>query len=143
MKRFSIDADDRAFLDRFESCRLQPSSFDHGAHLRLAYCCLAEDDVEVAHRRVRTLLSHFLDFHGVDLSKYHETMTRAWLLAVDHFMRRDAVRYASSRDFVARNPRLLDSDIMLTHYSSDRLFSEPARLAFLEPDRQPIPRHPR
>jgi hypothetical protein len=47
----------------------------------------------------------------------------------------------SADDFIARTPILLDSRIMLTHYSAQRLFSPAARAAFVEPDLDPIPRH--
>jgi hypothetical protein len=36
---------------------------------------------------------------------------------------------------------LLDSSIMLTHYSADLLFSPQAREQFIEPNLDPIPRH--
>ena len=48
---------------------------------------------------------------------------------------------SSADDFMARNPLLLDSKIMLTHYSADLLFSDQARAEFVEPDLDPIPRH--
>ena len=45
----------------------------------------------------------------------------------------------SAADFIARNPELLDSRIMLTHYSASVLFSADARECFVEPDLDPIP----
>ena len=48
---------------------------------------------------------------------------------------------SSADDFIARNPVLLDSKIMLTHYSADLLFSDEARAVFVEPNLDPIPRH--
>ena len=65
-------------------------------------------------------------------------MTRAWVLAVRHFM--DGSTSTSSTDFIARNQELLDSKIMLTHYSASVLFSPDARVSFVEPDLDPIPR---
>jgi hypothetical protein len=47
----------------------------------------------------------------------------------------------SADDFIERNPLLLDSKIMLTHYSAGLLFSDAARAEFVEPDLDPIPRH--
>jgi hypothetical protein len=44
-------------------------------------------------------------------------------------------------DFIDRNPMLLDTKIMLTHYSADLLFSDAARENFVEPNLDPIPRH--
>jgi hypothetical protein len=36
---------------------------------------------------------------------------------------------------------LLDTRIMLTHYSAELLFSDAARADFVEPNLDPIPRH--
>ena len=47
---------------------------------------------------------------------------------------------SSADDFIERNPLLLDSKIMLTHYSADLLFSDQARADFVEPNLDPIPR---
>jgi hypothetical protein len=76
---------------------------------------------------MKATLLGYLDHLGVGHGKYHETITRAWIMAVSHFM--------------SRNPRLLDSRIMLTHYSADVLFSAKARQEYLHPDVSPIPGH--
>lgn len=87
---------------------------------------------------MKSALLAFLKHHGVDPSKYHETMTRAWIMAVRHFMERTPD--ADSADaFIDANPRLLDPKIMLTHYSAELLFSDEARDAFAVPDIDPIP----
>ena len=135
----SSSAADRAFLESFETCAIAPSAFHHREHVRLAYVYLCDGDVVDAHRRLRASLLAFLAHNGVDPAKYHETITRAWILAVDHFMER-AEPAASFDDFIAANPRLLDTSIMLTHYSKERLFSDEARAAFVEPDLDPIPK---
>jgi hypothetical protein len=85
----------------------------------------------------RALLS-FLDRHGVDVSKYHETMTRAWILAVRHFMENTPSCESSDR-FIEQTPRMLDPKIMLTHYSAEVLFSDEARARFVNPDLDTIP----
>ena len=41
--------------------------------------------------------------------------------------------------FIECCPRLLDTSIMMTHYSQARLFSAEARAGFVEPDLTPIP----
>ena len=86
---------------------------------------------------LQRLLAHL----GAPASKYHQTLTQAWLLAVHHFMHRTG----PTRDFdefvEAGGGRLLDKDIMGTHYSQDLLWSEQARRQFVEPDLQQIPRH--
>lgn len=135
-----LDPEDRQFRDDFEACRLAPEDFDHRAHVRLAYAYLVEMEDEAALSSLRTALRRFLDHHGVPPSKYHETMTRAWLLAVRHFMETSS-GVLSADAFIDANPKLLDPEIMLTHYSADLLFSKTARADFVEPDLEDIPRH--
>ncbi len=81
-----LSADDRRFRTDFEAGAVTPATFDHRAHLRLAYAYLAENDAETALALMRNSLLVFLRHHGVAASKYHETLTRAWILAVRHFM---------------------------------------------------------
>jgi hypothetical protein len=131
---------DREFKAQFETCVLSPSEFNHRAHIRLAYVYLVENDEDRACRLMRDSLLRFLNHHGVELSKFHETMTRAWILAVRHFMEKDSG--ADSADtFIEHNPEMLDKNIMLTHYSAELLFSNEAREQFVDPDLDPIPRH--
>ncbi len=132
-------AEDLEFKRVFEACKTAPEDFDHAAHIRLAYVYLCESSVEAAVERMKTSLLAFLTHHGVGESKYHETITRAWIMAIGRFMAESA-RCTSAADFIKDNPRLLDSRIMLTHYSAEVLFSPGARQAFVEPDIQPIPR---
>lgn len=134
-----ISAADRRFRTEFEACRVTPGHFDHRAHVRLAYVYIVEHDTEAAVTRMRLALERFIAWNGVPASKYHETLTRSWVLAVSHFMHRSPVAAASAEAFIEANPALLDTRIMLTHYSRERLFSDAARQAFVEPDLDPIP----
>jgi hypothetical protein len=135
-----LSSNDREFRAAFEAGAFAPADFSHRAHVQLAYVYLADSDVNLALERMRAALVSFLSHHGIPANKYHETLTRAWILAVDHFMHRSP-QAASADDFIARNPLLLDTRIMLTHYSASLLFSETARARFVEPDLDPIPRY--
>ena len=138
MEPHKLSEDDRDFRAAFEACNVAPAHFNHEAHVRLAYVYLADLDVESAVDRMREALLNFLDYNSIPRSKFHETMTRAWVLAVRHFMNRSPS--TSSADFIARNKLLLDSKVMLTHYSASFFFSVDARAAYVEPDLDPIPR---
>ena len=129
---------DRDFRSAFEDCLIGPSQFNHQAHVRLAYVFLVEHDTETAVEKMRQALLNFLEHNEIPRSKYHETLTRAWILAVRHFM--DGSRASNSAaEFIEANRQLLDSQIMLTHYSATVLFSAEARALFVEPDINPIP----
>lgn len=140
MMAHQISTEDRAFHVQFESCQFPPANLNHRAHLRLAYVYLAEHHTETAYSLLREALQRYLTHHGVDPSKYHDTMTCAWILAVRHFM--EATSSAQSADrFIDQNQEMLDSKIMMTHYSAEVLFSDVARAMFVEPNLEPIPRY--
>ena len=137
MSTSSASLSDLEFLRTFEAGQVSPSEFNHRAHLRLAYVYLTQGDVNDAERRMREALLAFLEAHAIPREKFHETITRAWVMAVAHFMSRK--RRADFAEFVADSAPLLDSKVMLTHYSSGALFSDRARVEFVEPDLAAIP----
>lgn len=140
MNPFVCSAGDIGLRSAFEACTLPLQEFGHRAHVRMAYVYLLEVGAEEAAERMRDALLRFLDHHRVDRGKYHETMTRAWMMAVRHFM--ECAAGAESADaFIDANPDLLDSKIMLTHYSAEVLFSPEARVDFIKPDIDPIPHY--
>lgn len=139
MKHLS-SVEDQNFRSACEACTCPPAEFNHRAHLRLAYVYLSEHEIDIAHQLMRRALLSFLNYHGVDVSKYHATITRAWIMAVRHFM--EITPSAESFDlFIEKNPRMLDAQIMMTHYSAEVLFSKEARAQFVEPNLDAIPRY--
>ncbi|UXH80709.1 hypothetical protein [Roseateles amylovorans] len=128
---------DLAFQREVEAGDVPASAFDHLAHLRLAYVYLCQGDLAQAQHKMRRALRSFLEANGIPAAKYHETLTRAWVMAVSHFMNRRSSPSFSA--FVAHSQPLLDTQVMLTHYSAAALFSERARAAFVEPDLEAIP----
>jgi hypothetical protein len=129
---------DLQFQRDFENLEVPAGAFDHRAHLRLAYGYLCQGSAESAHASMQRALRAFLAHLGIPDGKYHETMTRAWILAVRHFMQKTPAQGCADA-FIDANPELLDSKIMLSHYSADLLFSTAARQDFVEPDIEPIP----
>lgn len=135
---FRASESDIAFRAEVESFSFPVSAFSHRAHLRLAYVYLTQNSADQSVILMRDTLKKLLAHNGVDTAKYHETITRAWILAVHHFM--NITGYAGSADeLIDCNPVMLDTKIMLTHYSAERLFSDRARAAFIQPDLDPIP----
>lgn len=138
--KHTTSTEDLQFQQSFEEFKIAPADFDHAAHVRLAYIYLCNLPPEAAAKRMKGSLLAFLTHLGVGSSKFHETITRAWILAVRHFMEVSHPA-ASSLEFIGANPRLLDSKIMLKHYSAEVLFSQSARASFVPPDRAAIPEH--
>ena len=135
----TLSSDDKKFKQDVESCAFPASNFDHRAHLRLAYVYLIDNNIETSNKLVREALYSLLRFNNIEpTAKYHETLTRAWLLAVNYFM--SITKSTSCADvFIDNNPQMLDSQIMMTHYTKERLFSDKARKIFIEPDLETIP----
>ena len=136
-----LSKEDQAFQRDFETGKISTEAFDHRAHVRLAYAYLVENDAETAVALMREALLEFVKRHSIEPSRYHETMTRSWILAVRHFMELSSAARDSDQ-FIESNPRLLDYKIMLEHYSADLLFSPEARARFVDPDLEQIPRYP-
>ena len=135
-----LSLEDLELKKQFEAGLLPPSEFSHHRHIQLAYIYLCQYEQELAIICMRQSLQSYLTFQGIDASKYHETLTRAWILAVRHFME-NAEPALSAEEFIETHPVLLDKDIMLTHYSREHLFLEQAQTEFREPDIQQIPRY--
>jgi hypothetical protein len=124
---------DDTFLARFEAGSLQ--SFDHRDHLRVAFAYARRGGVEHAVDHARRGLRHLTAAHG-EPERYHETLTTAWARVIAHH----AEAHADGFDaFVEANPHLLDRELLLAHYSRERLFSPTARARFVEPDLRALP----
>ncbi len=134
-----ISISDKAFKEQVETFNYPIIDFNHRAHLRLAYIYLVENNTETAIQLMRYTLHQLLQHNDIDPNtKYHETLTTAWVLALNYLMN-NAEPAEAAHEFLSKNPKILDSKIMMEHYSNDLLFSETARQLFVEPDLKPIP----
>ena len=136
---YIVSPEDIEFKEQVEACTFPIQGFDHRAHLRLAYIYVVENGTDEAIEKMRNALLRMLQKAGIaPSSKFHETLTKAWVLAVQYFM--GLTGESDSADgFINSNPRMLDSKIMMTHYSEDILFSDKARNEFVAPNLEPIP----
>jgi hypothetical protein len=125
---------DDAFLSRFEAADLD--SFTHRDHLRVAFVYARRGGVEHAVDHARRGLRHLTAAHG-EPERYHETLTTAWARVIAHHALIDAATGFDA--FLAAHPRLVDRELLLAHYSRERLFSPTARARFVEPDLLALP----
>jgi hypothetical protein len=125
---------DDAFLSRFEAADLD--SFTHRDHLRVAFAYARRGGIDHAIDRARHGLRHIASAHG-EPERYHETLTTAWARVIAHHALADADTGFDA--FLDAHPRLLRRDLLLGHYSRERLFSPTARARFVEPDLLPLP----
>jgi len=138
MIHHNISIADKEFQKKFEKCEIPKGSLNHYAHIRLAYIYLCRYPPKKALSLFKNFLLSYLQKNNIDTSKYSETITISWMMAVNCFMTKEEA-CCSAESFINRNPQLLDDKIMLTHYSPELLFSNNARKKFIHPDIQKIP----
>ncbi len=128
---------DDAFVDAFESCTLPKQSFHHRDHIRLAWLYLREGELPVAAARIERSIRGFAAHLGVS-EKYHQTITFVWLRLVEAAMRQFPGG-GTLEDFLRQHPELLDQNLPFQFYSRERLLSDGARSAWVEPDLKALP----
>jgi hypothetical protein len=129
------DSEILTLVDRLERCLLPPEDFHHQLHLTVAVAYLYAGDFEPAMSKMRSALLRFVAYHGGN--KYHETITRFWMLQVEkHLDRTLCLRAAAERVIAA----LADKDMIYEYYSGERLNSAEAKESWLEPDLKKIDR---
>ena len=127
-----------AVVRGFESCTLLPSDLDHGAHLTVALWYLSRLTDAGAARAMRAGLYRFLDHHGIGREKYNETITLFWVRRIRKFLN-DADLNRSLADIANEAITLFgDSRLAFDYYSKERISSEAAKTAWVEPDLKPL-----
>ena len=123
---------DEAFARAFEDGSVTPAEFDHLAHVRVAWVYLRESaSVDEALTRMRDGIRRFAAAAGVP-QKYHETITVLWMRILEEV--RTAGASGELSDVLREHPALADKELPLRYYSRERLFSDTARAAWVEPD---------
>ena len=129
----SLSRADRQVLERIVRER---RGFGHREHLELTWSYLRSYPFARAASAAAAAIRHVAGLHGAP-DRYHDTMTRAWVrLVAVHMQQADA---ACFDDFLAKNPGLLDRDLLAGHYSRVLLNSASARARFAEPDLRVLP----
>ena len=134
-----LSDDDVHFIEQFNSLALPPSAFDHRAHVRTATVLVLQLGAEQAYEHLKERLLAFLKHLGAPATKYHETVTYAWVALVAEALRDDDEPSANADEFMDRHPELLRKDILEDYYSSQLLKSDQARSMLTFPDIQPLP----
>jgi hypothetical protein len=127
---------DLSFRDNFEADTLPGDGFRHRDHLRLTWIYLTLDGPEVVEEKLCRAIAAFAIRRGA-AQKFHHTLTIAWVRLVEDARRlRPGATFEALLDGCAF---LLDKDLPLSYYTRERLFSDEARLAWVEPDLRPLP----
>ncbi|GAA4279384.1 hypothetical protein [Aquimarina mytili] len=128
---------DNEFITQFKNCTLNPSIFNHEAHLRLSWILINELGLDSAIKTIQLQLQNFVKSVGAT-DKYHATLTIAAMKTVHHFMQKSKTE--NFENFISENQRLKTNfkDLINNHYSIDIFTSEQAKVNFLEPDLLPF-----
>lgn len=128
---------DLEFERQFESCDLNPTLFNHAAHLRLAWIHISNYGIEKAISNIESQIKNFVKHVGAT-DKYNTTLTVAAIRAVYHFMLKSESN--SFEDFIKEFPRLTTNfrELIDAHYGYDIFNLKQAKTEFLEPDLLPF-----
>jgi hypothetical protein len=124
-------------LRDFENCALPAEAFHHRGHIRVAWTYLRRMDYSSAVERMSEAIRKYAEFHGAN-SKYHHTLTLAWMRLVAAAMRLDP-GIDDFDLFAGMHPELLDPSAPKEFYSPELLQSEAARTGWVEPDLRTLP----
>ena len=125
-----------------EDLTLPKTDWTHAAHFAAAVWLLLQNDRN-AFAEMPFLIKAYNEATGVpnsDSDGYHETITRASLLATQDFLARmksDLPLYKTVNALLAT--RYGRSDWLLSYWSKEVLFSVKARRCWVTPDMQPLP----
>ena len=128
---------DTDFLALFETCALPEREWTHAAHIRVAWVYLNLESSGQVLARIRDSILRYNTEVLNRPHKYHETVTVAFTRIVADRMREGECWV----DFAERINDIVDpvNPILLRYYSADRLFSDEARMQFVEADLQELP----
>ena len=132
------DLSDDQLVSMISLLSLPNERFRHYDHVRLAWIFLRDAKVGPATERMVVTLKRFGLHHRGDLSRYHDTLTRAFMHLVDAHIRMTP-GIDNFDDFADLHPSLLDKQALLHYYSDELLNGQKARTEWVEPDLRALP----
>ena len=137
IRLFATDAAVRPIGEGLLDRTLPTSEWTHEAHLAAcAWLVLERPDIALERELPGIIKAYNLSVGGVndETQGYHETLTQLYIRGVRAFLagRADRALVGAVNDLLASSTGRRDWPLLF--YSSDRLFSVAARLAWVEPD---------
>jgi hypothetical protein len=140
--RLSLEAVE-ALAGRFDAAAIPAIEWTHEMHLMMGVWHVARFGPEAALERLRAGIRRLNAAHGTidsDTRGYHETITRAYVRVIAGFLRgRPSDEPLDGSIAALLAGPLAARDLLLRHYSRERLFAVAARRGWVEPDREPLP----
>jgi hypothetical protein len=135
---------DAELMKAFEDCTIDKRSWNHEAHVRVAWLHLGRDPFAAALEKLGAGIRRLNAAHGVRdglETGYHETLTCAFLCAI-WATTQSAPPSASSREFWNANPHLWARTLPRLYYTRGRIMTREAKAQFVPPDIAPLPSPP-
>jgi hypothetical protein len=139
---YKSEAEIAAVVEGFELCATPDSGFTHRAHLTVAVWYLSRGSVDQSLQQMRASIYRFLDHHHVGHEKYNETLTLFWIKLVRQRLDELDPKFSLLEATNALVESLGNSQIVFDYYTRERLWSEEARRAWVEPDLKALGAHP-
>ena len=140
LRKYNNESEIYGLLRHFEAGTIARDNWKHAEHLVVALCYLKDDKLEEATAKMRAGILKLLTAFGVDLEKempYHETITVFWMrTAYAYMLMNEGLSFVEKVNGLCE---LYDKDHPLKFYSRERLFSDRARVKYVEPDLQNLP----
>ncbi|PWT92574.1 MAG: hypothetical protein C5B55_06090 [Blastocatellia bacterium] len=135
---YTNESEIEAVVSGFEDCTTGKAGFRHADHLTVAAWYLLNGSHASAIEKMRAGLLRFIDHHGVDPQKYHETLTVFWVELTAQTLRQceSLESLVDKCNFVVQG--LGDKNICLQFYSPELLATTKAREVFVQPDLKPL-----
>jgi len=127
---------DDEFIVAFENCHLEPGSFHHADHVRLAWLYVSRFGAQKAETCLLAGIRKMATNAGVP-AKFLYTATVAWVRLVAA-ARKNAPPDQPFAAWIAAHPELLARDLLERYYSKTLLESPEARDGWISPDLAPI-----
>ncbi len=140
----TVEFDGRVTLAAFEACVIPLASWNHRAHLTVAYLLLRAWPLEEAIERMRRGVQRYNAAHGIEQtfegggSGYHETLTIAWMRVLHAVMGAYGAA-ADAEEFLDAHPHLGSRVMLRLYYTRERIMSAEARRGWVEPDLGRLP----
>src|SRR6185503_699279 len=127
---------------RFRARTLPKHEWTHLAHLAVGLWHVHEHGPQRALELLRSGITRLNEAHGTvndDAGGYHETVTRAYVRLLAHFLGgHPGLSVSQCAQALLASP-LAGKSALLRYYSKERLMSVAARKGWLEPDLEPLP----
>ena len=133
--KYKSENEIKSLVESFETGTIPEKDWRHAEHLTVALFYLSNHDFCTALTKMRGGIFNLLRSFKVDLSKempYHETLTVFWMRTVDNF--RKSKNGASLTEICSELTADFDKDYPLRFYSRELLFSNEARIKFVDGD---------